>query len=114
MKKDRLAGLIEIISKAHITRFSECKGGLKMSFYDKNEKLISSKELALITEAEAKKKNYGQMGPASGQDLYHCLYIANRHAENFRARVVAYSVNDKPKDKQMKLEVTFWEKKESE
>ncbi len=112
MKKSVAEELLEI-TKSSTTRIRECKGGLRMSFYDKNDKLIFSKKLALITEAEAKKNNYGQMGSAGGQDLCHCLYIATRHAENFCARVVAYSVNDKPKDKQMKLEVTFWEKKEA-
>ena len=83
--------------------------GLSVTFF-KNGKKIKRKLIRLMEPEEAKKKGYVVHGPASGQDLFHCIWMA-RHGDNVIERSCAYSVNNSPKDKSFAMEVTFYEKK---
>lgn len=105
-----------LISKNTEILFTECKDGFNVKQFGakegKKKKLIWEKKVLCITKEEAKKENYGVMGPAKGQNFFHCLYLVSKHEKDFAERVCAYSVNNSPKDKRFKIEVTFYEKKE--
>ena len=53
--------------------------------------------------------NYTLIGTALGADLFHCLYLGMRHADNFFQRVYGYIV--KPADPPYAITVAFYEKK---
>ncbi|GEM_PF-2766908 len=102
---------MSLISKNAEVLFTECENGFNIKKFDtkegKKKKLIWKKKVLFITKEEAEKKNYGVMGPAQGQNLYHCLYMASKYAKDFAERVCAYSVNTSPKNKEFKIEVTL-------
>lgn len=61
---------------------------------------IPEKELSL----------YKLIGTASGADKNHCLYLANKYADNFEERVIGYRPA-KP-EKGSPVAISFYEKKE--
>lgn len=52
--------------------------------------------------------NYRLLGTAQGMDIFHCLYLAGRHCENFFERVVAY-YPVKPDEEKFALALCFYE-----
>ena len=55
-------------------------------------------------------ERYELIGKARGQDLFHCLYLAGRHAKNFFNRVYGYRTNRYPRTL-YPLHVDFYERK---
>ena len=98
---------VSLVSKHQVTSFTENAKGLLMK-KEKNGKLLARRQILLLKQKPASELE--KIGTALGQDLYHCIYLASRHGKNFVEKVVAYFVNNRPKDKKFRMEVTFYKK----
>lgn len=99
---------VVLVSKYQVTSFTENKKGLLMK-KEKNGKLLERRQILLLSQKPTSK--FEAIGTALGQDLYHCIYLASRYGKGFVEKVVAYFVNNRPKDKKFRMEVTFYKKK---
>ena len=83
-----------------------------MSFWyykkEKNGKLLAKRQVLLLKQKPTSELE--KIGTALGQDLYHCIYLASRYGKDFVEKVVAYSINNRPKGKKFRMEVTFYKK----
>ncbi|MDO8492997.1 MAG: hypothetical protein Q7S19_00410 [bacterium] len=100
---------LDVVSRHQITSFKENVKGLLMK-KEKNGKLLEERQIILLNQEQT--SEFEKIGTASGEDLYHCLYLANKYGKDFVEKVAAYFVNNHPKDKRFKVEVTFYKKKE--
>ena len=87
-----------------------------------NQHVLAAPEVITIKAADGKiillaKKFPGDdllicdlIGTAVGMDVFHCIYIAARHTENFLKRVWCYTIKES-EDKQYNVEVSFYELK---
>ena len=94
-----------------MTSFTENSEGLLMK-KEKDGKLLEQRQIVLLTQEPTSELE--EIGTALGQDLYHCIYLAGRHGKDFAEKVVAYFVNNHPEDKEFRIEVTFYKKKEGQ
>ena len=98
---------VSLVSKHQVTSFTENAKGLLMK-KEKNGKLLARRQILLLKQKPASELE--KIGTALGQDLYHCIYLASRYGKNFVEKVVAYFINNHPKDKKFRMEVTFYKK----
>ena len=98
---------VMLVSKHQVTSFTENAKGLLMK-KEKNGKLLEKRQILLLNQKSTSELE--KIGTALGQDLYHCIYLASRYGKNFVEKVVAYFVNNHPKDKKFRMEVTFYKK----
>lgn len=52
------------------------------------------------------------IGTAIGKDIFHCIYLAGRHAKNFTERVWCYTIKESDGNPDQ-VEVSFYELKKS-
>ena len=93
-------------ARTTITKGKKC---LCLSKIEKGKRVIR-KKIPEITQKETKK--YKLIGKALGQDLFHCLYLASKHAKNFTERVAAYALTKTPTEK-YSFAIAFYEKKKA-
>ena len=98
---------VSLVSKHQVTSFTENAEGLLMK-KEKNGKLLARRQILLLKQKPASELE--KIGTALGQDLYHCIYLASRYGKDFVEKVVAYSINNRPKGKKFRMEVTFYKK----
>jgi hypothetical protein len=96
-----------LVSKHQVTSFTENARGLLMK-KEKNGKLLERRQILLLNQEPPSELE--KIGTALGQDMYHCIYLASRYGKDFVEKVVAYSINNHPKDKKFRIEVTFYKK----
>ena len=98
---------VSLVSKHQVTSFTENAKCLLMK-KEKNGKLLARRQILLLKQKPASELE--KIGTALGQDLYHCIYLASRYGKDFVEKVVAYSINNRPKGKKFRMEVTFYKK----
>lgn len=96
-----------LVSKHQVTSFTKNAQGLLMK-KEKNGKLLKRRQILLLSQEPTSELE--KIGTACGQDLYHCIYLASRYGKDFVEKVVAYFINNHPKDKKFRIEVTFYKK----
>ena len=96
-----------LVSKHQVTSFTENAKGLLMK-KEKNGKLLGRRQILLLNQKPTSELE--KIGTALGQNVYHCIYLASRYGKDFVEKVVAYSVNNHPKDKKFRMEITFYKK----
>ncbi len=99
------------ISRYLETSFTENARGFLIK-EEKGGKLLKRRQILLLIQEPT--SGLEKIGTARGQDLYHCIYLASKYGKDFVEIVVAYFVNDRPKDKKFKMEVTFYKKTEDQ
>ena len=75
---------------------------------EKNGKLLEKRQILLLKQKPT--SEFEEIGTAKGQNTHHCIYLASKHGTGFVKGVCAYWVNNNPKDKKFKVEVTFYKK----
>ena len=98
---------VSLVSKHQVTSFTENAKGLLMK-KEKNGKLLEKRQILLLNQKSTSELE--KIGTALGQDVYHCIYLASRYGKDFVEKVVAYSVNNHPKNRKFRMEVTFYKK----
>jgi len=98
---------VMLVSKHQVTSFTENAKGLLMK-KEKNGKLLEKRQILLLNQKSTSELE--KIGTALGQDVYHCIYLASRYGKDFVEKVVAYSVNNHPKNRKFRMEVTFYKK----
>lgn len=96
------------VSKRQTISFTENANGLLLK-RKKNGRMLEKRQILLLSSEST--SGYNKIGTALGQDLLHCIYLADRHGKDFVKRVRAYYINNCPRDKRFRMEITFYEKK---
>lgn len=97
-----------LISKNRQLRLTENEKGLLLERMD-NGRVLNSRQIFRLNKKPG--SEFEQLGPARGQDLFHCIYLASRHGKIFdNDEVVAYFINDRLKNEKYKIEVFFYKK----
>lgn len=105
-----MKGEAMLVSKHQVTSFTENAKGLLMK-KEKKGKLLEKRQILLLNQKPT--SGLEKIGTALGQDIYHCIYLASRHGKDFVEKVVAYFVNNHPKDKKFRMEIAFYKKSDN-
>ncbi len=99
------------VSKHRTISFTENAKGLLLKS-EKNGKLLERRQIVLLSQKPTSELE--EIGTARGEDMFHCIYLASRYGKNFVEKVVAYFVDNRPKDEKFKMEVVFYKRKKGE